>query len=121
MKTINPTFGQAVEYAFKTGYSVPLFIGVAIIVGLIIYMIMRYKMSGRLKDGFLFNYPFVVVFIGLAIAISLILVKPTGIQTDNEKPVTDAQFEYYQSKGDNFKTFWDSVYNNNRMLGAAKR
>jgi hypothetical protein len=121
MKTINPTFGQALEYAFKTGYGVQLFLGVALLIGAVVFMIMRYKYDKRLGNGFVFNFPFIVAFLVLGIAITLVLIKPISIQTDNAKPVTAEQLKFYQDKGDGMKSFWDSVYLNNKMLGADKR
>jgi hypothetical protein len=121
MKTLSPSWSDAFSYAFESGYLLPFALAIAVLaIGAFVF-IARKNDAEWLGNGFLYEYTGVVLFVIFAIALTLFSVKPLSIKTDNEKTVTEETYKYYESKNDNFKTFWDSVYQNNKMLEAAKK
>lgn len=119
---VQPTTSQSITYAFKTGYTGQLVLGIAMIAAVIFLVIRKAQDRGvgeKHKDSGIVFY--LVLFALLGGALGFIIIKPANIQGDNVKALTEAQYQYYLQKDDDLRSVWDSCYQNNLLISAPKK
>jgi uncharacterized protein YhhL (DUF1145 family) len=119
--TVSPTWGQSFEFALKSNYTIYVLAGLVLLAAAAFVLLRKDDGDPKTDEGFLQKYK--VIFFGVLVAFACVLFysKPGTIKFQNEKTIEDAAFlKYYQDQDKNLRTFWDSLYNSNRLIGAAK-
>lgn len=109
-----PNGKQTMKFASESGYNSQrgwawVIIGVLLVIGLFI--------SGKMFEkgqALLITRAFLVV---LAVAFALLTSRPANIAQNNAKIITEKQLNYYQSIDPELNYFWDSIFNEKRIIG----
>lgn len=119
---IEPTWGQAFDYAFKTGYT-PYFLAGIFLLLAAGYFFYRKKIDKGIGEK---NKPmswlaFYLILAGLIVGgAACIHSKPAQIRFNNQKAVPEDQYMHYMVDQGTIQPIWDSLYNNNLIIGAAR-
>jgi hypothetical protein len=116
------SWGQAFDYAMRSGHIVNLVFG-TIALGLFVFLITRSggKKKASQPESIIEKYRVVISAPFFMAAVAFVLVKPGNIQWNNAHELSNEQAKYYQEKSPDYSTYWDSLYDANRMIGAAKK
>lgn len=121
---LKPSFSQTIEYSFKSGYGVKLFVGVLFLAGcgVWIYYMSKDQLPTFFKNSHqsetLFNQ--IVAGILLLLALVFILNQPINVGL-NRKFVRKFHFDEVVKSYGSSQPIWDSLYSRNLILGAAKK
>jgi hypothetical protein len=109
---------QVDKYADKSGNNGRIALGILVTLVLLIVTYFLIK-NDKIKDT---AKNFVRVFgVIIALVVGYITSIPADIAQLNSKTVHEKQLRYYQKIDPKLNYFWDSIYNNNKMLGARKK
>lgn len=115
---IEPTWGQAVNFAFQGGYGLWFFLG---FVSLASFGWLFYTHAKDLPiiKGWdpKANIRWFLIVITLVAAFVCFLAQPTSVRQSNRKWVPKEQYEYYMQRDGNIKAIWDSLRDNKLIEG----
>jgi hypothetical protein len=107
---IQMTWSQAFSYASKSGYTLYLILALTCLVVAIGILV---KVKSQFK---------IIAFgVMLMCAGAAIVFKPGSIKFNNEFKMEKPTFDYYKNQSATLTTFWDSLYNNTRLIGASNK
>lgn len=109
---LQPSWSQSFHYAFQSEVYV-----LWAITAIAAFMATAWYIVNLSKNGT--DKPIIssaIIFGLMAYGLLAIYIKPGTIHWDNQKTVTAEQYEKYK---DNTQPFFDSVYNDCRLIGAA--
>jgi hypothetical protein len=110
---MEPTWKQAFHYAFLSGYTFSLIVGL-VLIAVAIILLLKYKSFKQDVNIIVFSLALFVLVAGGMIAI---YIKPASIKFDNAKAeLSEEQIKHYQEVGTD--VYFDSLFNENRLLGA---
>lgn len=102
---------QVMHYALQNGYDKQMAFGVVCIIAALVFF---FWVGGYYTDGeakLLVRSVALLVLVGIA----FITLRPANIARNNAKTITEKQLQYYQAQDPQLGTFWDSIYNNNKL------
>jgi hypothetical protein len=109
---LQPTWSQSFHYAFQSeAYVIWAITAIAAFMATGWYIV---KLSKTGIDKPIFSAS--IIFGLMAYGLLTIYIKPGTIHWENQKAVTAQQYEKYKG---NTQSFFDSVYNDCRLIGAA--
>jgi len=104
------SWGQAFSYASKSGYALYVIMAIAILFFAAIILLKGRSQFRIIAVGFC------LMFAGAAI-----MYKPGTIKFNNQFKMEQADYDYYKNQSAKLGTFWDSLYNNTRLIGASNK
>jgi hypothetical protein len=116
--TISPTWSDAFHYAFLSpSYYLLILLGViGIALGVITVMKAPALMEKYNIPGFVAYFAAFIFFAG---GVAIPYGKVADIRFENDKPMSEETEKYYRNMNDGNRYYFDSLYNNCLMLGAA--
>ena len=107
---VQMSWAQAFSYAAKSGYAIYILLA---IVCLAIAALVLFKGKSQFK---IIAFGFCLMF-----AVAAIMYKPGTIKFNNHFKMEQSSYDYYKNQSAQLVTFWDSLYNNTRLIGASNK
>lgn len=114
--TIEPTWGQAVSYAFDGGYGLWIFIGILLLAAAawVFYTQATDRPIFGNWDPRKKKYIWLVPF---ALSLACFLTSPIVVNLNNAKPVPKSQYDFYMQRDGNIQGIWDSLESGQHIVG----
>ena len=108
---IEMSWKLALDYAMKSGMIINFLISFALIL-LATFIVIKSKNA---KWG---DWRWIIVTPIIILSVVMVYAKPGGIKWNNEKEASIETYNYYKAQDASFKTFYDSLYDNNLLVDA---